>query len=239
MQRIPEPELMDEEQQARAYAAADFSEPHGRFIDLFSDAFPDFSNPAADVGANNETAADATSCFVLDLGCGPGDIAVRFARAYPDCIVHGIDGAAAMLQCGRRRLEEERGLSGRIEFFQQLLPATRLPRTNYAAVISNSLLHHLADPSTIWDTIKLAAAPGAAIFIMDLLRPQTEAEARRLVEVYMPDDPEILRRDFHKSLLAAFTLAEIESQLKAAGLNSLIFKQVSDRHLAAWGTIGQ
>ncbi len=32
MDRIPEPELMDEVEQARAYAAADFSEPHQAFV---------------------------------------------------------------------------------------------------------------------------------------------------------------------------------------------------------------
>lgn len=35
MDRAPEPELMDDAAQAMAYAEADFSEPHGRFIELY------------------------------------------------------------------------------------------------------------------------------------------------------------------------------------------------------------
>ena len=35
MERIPEPDLMSEQEQARAYAEADFSEPHENFVDLF------------------------------------------------------------------------------------------------------------------------------------------------------------------------------------------------------------
>jgi len=34
VQRVLEPELMEEEEQARAYAEADFEEPHSRFIGL-------------------------------------------------------------------------------------------------------------------------------------------------------------------------------------------------------------
>ena len=34
MQRIPEPELMDGADQARAYAEADFEAPHSMFIEL-------------------------------------------------------------------------------------------------------------------------------------------------------------------------------------------------------------
>ena len=35
MRRIPEPELMDDAEQAKAYAEADFSEPNQRFLELF------------------------------------------------------------------------------------------------------------------------------------------------------------------------------------------------------------
>ena len=34
MQRVPEPELMSDEDQAMAYANADFEEPHNHFISL-------------------------------------------------------------------------------------------------------------------------------------------------------------------------------------------------------------
>jgi len=222
MERIPEPELMDEEEQARVYAAADFSEPHDRFIELFREAFPGFG----------------ASGFVLDLGCGPGDISMRFARAYPGCTVHGIDGAQAMLKCGQDLLDEAPDLRGRIELLHCLLPAETLPRPTYDAVISNSLLHHLADPSVLWKTVVAAAATGAAVFIMDLMRPESAAEARRLTEIYMAGEPGILRRDFYNSLLAAFTPDEVRDQLEASGLGVFELRQASDRHLAVWGSLG-
>lgn len=40
MVRIPEPELMNEREQAEAYAGADFEEPHSQVMRLFDIAFP-------------------------------------------------------------------------------------------------------------------------------------------------------------------------------------------------------
>ena len=55
MKRIPEPELMDEIEQVRAYAEADFEEPNSLFVSLFKERFPGHD----------------TRGVVLDLVCGP------------------------------------------------------------------------------------------------------------------------------------------------------------------------
>src|SRR3989442_1637351 len=43
MQRTPEPELMDDREQAAAYAAADWTESHGKIPGYFRERFPDFA----------------------------------------------------------------------------------------------------------------------------------------------------------------------------------------------------
>jgi len=218
MERIPEPELMDDAAQAAAYAFADFEEPHARFIELFRETFP----------------AEAVEGTVLDLGCGPGDITIRFVHAYPECVVHGVDGAAAMLAHGRERVERE-GLLERVELIEGYLPGITLPLARYDAVISNSLLHHLRDPRVLWDTLKHYARPGALVFIMDLLRPASREQAQALVDEYAADEPDILRHDFFHSLLAAYRVEEVEAQLRAAGLDYLGVERTSDRHLLIRG----
>ncbi len=218
MERIPEPELMDDPRQARAYAGADFCEPHERFVALFAECFPGVDLAGA----------------VLDLGCGPADVSCRFALAHPRCILHGVDGAAAMLAEGRR-LVAARGLGGRVRLHHLRLPSEELPAGPFAAVISNSLLHHLADPAVLWHSIAATAAPGAPVFVMDLLRPASEAQAQALVAVHAAGEPEILRRDFHHSLRAAYRPIEVRQQLAAAGLGHFTVRAVSDRHLIAYG----
>lgn len=220
MERIPEPELMDEPEQARAYAEADFEQPHSQVIALLRERFPDaeFSGHA------------------LDLGCGPADITIRFARAFPAVHVDGIDGSEAMLAHGRAAVRAA-GLGSRIRLVHGRLPGASLPRAAYDAVISNSLLHHLHDPAVLWNTLQAAGSPGAPVFVMDLMRPPSRGQAHDLVQRYCGDEPPVLRRDFYRSLLAAFRPAEVEAQLRRAGLQSLTVEVVSDRHLAVWGRL--
>lgn len=70
---------------------------------------------------------------------------------------------------------------------------------------------------------------------MDLKRPQTLDEACALMETYVANEPEILKRDFYNSLLAAFEEREVLEQLREAKLEHLLVKVVSDRHVIIAG----
>jgi SAM-dependent methyltransferase len=220
MKRRPEPELMDSEAQTLAYAEADFDEANSLFTATFRERF-------ACLPANGRMA---------DLGCGPGDITFRMACALPGWNVTGVDAGENMLKLARERLDEE-PLTGRVSFRLAYLPDPSLPAGAWDAVISNSLLHHLPNPRVLWDSILALAAPGAAVQVMDLMRPETESDASRLVDMYAGDAPGILRDDFYNSLLAAYTVLEVSEQLHEAGLDRLRIEAASDRHWIASGTI--
>ena len=85
MPRVLEPELMSDPEQALVYAQADFEKENQGFVDRFRESFPNFSEG-----------------HVLDLGCGPGDIPVRFARAFPACRITGVDARERFFRDGRR-----------------------------------------------------------------------------------------------------------------------------------------
>jgi ubiquinone/menaquinone biosynthesis C-methylase UbiE len=217
MERIPEPDLMDDVEQAMAYAGADFSEPHEAFVTDFAKRFPAFSKGE-----------------VLDLGCGTADVIIRFANAFPESHITGIDGAQAMLDIGLSDIEQK-GLSNQIKLQNCLLPDNELSKKQFDAVISNSLLHHLSDPLIIWQTVKQCAKYGAPILTMDLLRPYAKEKAEELVHLYAADTSPILQRDFYNSLLASYTADEIQQQLETMDLDYLTVEIVSDRHLIVWG----
>jgi ubiquinone/menaquinone biosynthesis C-methylase UbiE len=126
MKRVPEPELMLDDEQARAYAQADFEEPHARFVELLKECFPTLSQTGT----------------ALDLGCGPADVTIRFARAFPCWSVDGVDGSPAMLRYGAEAVERA-GLQERISLTLARLPDGELPRKHYDLVFSNSLLHRV------------------------------------------------------------------------------------------------
>jgi 2-polyprenyl-3-methyl-5-hydroxy-6-metoxy-1,4-benzoquinol methylase len=220
MHRIPEPELMDEAEQAQAYALADFAEPNARFVRHFEDEYPELRTGS-----------------VLDLGCGPGDIVLRLAARRPGLVVHGIDGSEAMLRFASERLHATPQLGGRVQFIAGVLPGAILPLPAYDAVISNSLLHHLHDPGVFWRALRQAGAPGAAVLVMDLFRPASAAAAAAIVAQYAGGEPEVLRRDFLASLCAAFEPDEVRAQLREHGLGTLRVRTVSDRHLLVTGRL--
>src|SRR5215468_9599544 len=91
--RIPEPELMDTPDQARAYSEADFAQPHQAFVDEIARRFPELHDASRLDGRT-----------IVDLGCGPADITVRLAVAFPDCALVGVDAGPEMLRLGRDRV---------------------------------------------------------------------------------------------------------------------------------------
>ncbi len=220
MDRIPEPEVMDDPVQALAYARADFAEVNQAFVDRFCAAFPEF-----------------TAGRVVDLGCGPADIPIRLARALPAVRITAVDASAPMLDLARHAVMAA-GLAGRITPVEGRLPGLPLPDAGFDAIISNSLVHQLAEPELFWREARRLARAGAALLVVDLFRPASEAAAHAIVETYSSekDDP-LLKRDFFNSLCAAFTADEVAAQLRAAGLGHLRPQVISDRHWAVAGRL--
>lgn len=218
MERILEPQLMDDPKQAEAYARADFEEENQGFVERFKEYFPEFAQGT-----------------VLDLGCGPGDISIRFAKLYPTCQVIGIDASSPMIQLGQEAVTQARltdRITLRCERYEEVAGARIAD-----AVISNSLLHHLPNPLQFWHKIRQLVRPGAPVLVMDLLRPDSPEAAQAIVKQYAANEPDILRRDFYNSLLAAFTEDEIGSQLARMNLTRLLIDVPDDRHWVVGGII--
>jgi ubiquinone/menaquinone biosynthesis C-methylase UbiE len=219
MERVLEPEVMDGMEQSRAYAQAKFEEVDRAFVARFIDAFPTF-----------------TAGHVLDLGCGPAAISRYLCEALPNIHVTGADAAQSMIEMalqGRARA----GLEERIELVCGYFPGAVGSEQRFDAAISNSLLHHLPDPSVLWSEIARLTKPGSPVMVIDLTRPENPDGAHHIVETYSPDEPEILKIDFYNSLRAAFTVDEITRQLADAGLSHLNIQATSDRHVAVWGKL--
>ena len=220
MERIPEPELMEDLTQAAAYADADFAEGDTAFV----------ATILAYLGAYSPRR-------VVDLGCGPGNICLRLAERLSKSRLLGVDGSAAMLGHAMRRARQAGWSSERMGFQEAFLPSEALPRAAFDLVVSNSVLHHIHRPEGFWEAVKWVAAPGARVVIGDLRRPEGPEAARALVEQYSEGAPEVLREDFYNSLVAAFTVEEVRMQLQQAGLVGLEVNSVGDRYLRLAGVL--
>jgi SAM-dependent methyltransferase len=200
--RTVEPELMEDPEQVAAYTAADFTQADEAFV-AACEAW------LRDVGV-------APPRRILDLGCGPGNIALRLAVAFPEAEILGVDGSGAMIAVARQLTPA----GARVEWVTATLPDEGLPVANFDLVVSNSLLHHLHDPSVLWHAVRRQARPGAPFFVGDLRRPASQDALDRCVANALPHDvPAVLRHDFIASLHAAFTVDEVARQLAQAGLD--------------------
>lgn len=217
---------MDDADQVLAYAAADFDASDQAMVERLAELCGQDPGPQ-----------------LLDLGCGPGNIAFRLARRWPDAEVLGLDGAPRMLALARLRLAAEPALQRRLSFAEARLPLAAIPsapqpwRRPFSTLVSNSLLHHLHDPAVLWRALPALAAPGAFVYLQDLRRPASAAALEGLVATEMVGAPEVLRHDYRASLHAAFTPEEVRLQLAAAGLQSLRVAALGARYLEVWGRL--
>lgn len=232
MERILEPELMDDPHQARAYAEADFAATDQAFTDHVSALL-------------HARRATATPPRILELGCGPGNISFRLAETLPQAPLLAIDGAAAMLALAEERQGADPLRWPRLRFHLARLPVSAatlaaLPEPfapPHDLIVSNSLLHHLHDPADFWQTVRHLGAPGALVVVRDLLRPPSLEALQAKTILFDADAPPVLRLDYAHSLAAAFTPREVAAQLAAAGLDSLRVEVLDNRYLDIHGQL--
>lgn len=91
MNRVLEPELMQDLLQVQAYAEADFSESENSLIKRIEEIL------------DLESKQLGSKSLIVDLGCGPGNITERLSTRWPFSKILGIDGSEAMLAVARPR----------------------------------------------------------------------------------------------------------------------------------------
>ena len=217
MERVTEPELMDDEQQSIAYAQADFSTSNQLYVDSLVRDFPTHLRA------------------VVDIGCGPADVVIRLAKAAPQAAVTAIDGSAPMIALGRMAARAAR-VDDRLTLLHTRIPGPPPASQSFDAVLSKDLLHHLPDPRVLWNEVTRLGRPGAAVYVMDLVRPDSEETARAMVKEGAGSEHPILQHDFFQSLLAAFTMDEVRAQVATAGLD-LTVAPIGVRHMLIRGTL--
>jgi len=169
---------------------------------------------------------------VLDVGTGTARIPILIAKQRQHWQIAGIDLARAMLEIGRKNVEKA-NLKQQIHL--EGVDAKQLPYPDgqFDLVLSNSLIHHLPNPLTFLQELNRVVKPNGGILLRDLLRPPSVAIVDRLVGQIGADYSLHQKQLFRDSLLAAFTLEEIEDLIQNAGIEGVNIYRSSDRHWTA------
>jgi ubiquinone/menaquinone biosynthesis C-methylase UbiE len=134
-------------------------------------------------------AQEVTYGLALDLGTGPGYVAVEVARARPGLQMIGLDLAAPMVKKANRYAAWA-GFDGRVLWPQA--DAHRLPFADdsFDLVFSSFALHHWDDPLRILNEIARVLKPQGRYYIGDVCR-----------------EPDLLQRLFAYASIPAISLA--------------------------------
>jgi SAM-dependent methyltransferase len=235
--RILEPEAMDTPEEAREYDAMDHAAVNRVFV-------TDFLFAALAAGLNSdakeadETADDrnfapglnsADWLDALDLGTGTAQIPVELCRRSRRWRIMAIDLSIEMLNLARLNVEIA-GLRERIHLNRVDGKELPYPPAHFAAVISNSIVHHIPEPRAVLVEAVRVVRPGGVLFVRDLLRPVDDATVRHLVETYAGDATPPQRPMLDASLRAALSLDEIRELVVALGFPADTVEATSDRH---------
>lgn len=211
MERVLEPEVMDTVEEATAYDAMDHSEANQNFVNRLL-----------------ELEADG---LVLDIGTGPGTIPLLLCSHQATCRVVGVDLSTEML-----KLAEEYCMAS--EFAErvsyQLADAKGLdfPDASFDAVCSNTILHHIPDPTPFLAEAWRVLKPGGVLLIRDLYRPDSTEQVQKLVDLHAAGEEAVSRQLFYDSLCAALTPEELKNTAFEAGLADFQVVIDSDRHMS-------
>ena len=114
-----------------------------------------------------EVAASHPDGKLLEVGSGPGRLAVLLAREAPGMTLTGVDISSAMVERAARRAARA-GLSERVRFEVGDVAALPLSDEEFDGVVSTLSLHHWSDPASGLAEIYRVLKPGGEALIYDL-----------------------------------------------------------------------
>jgi ubiquinone/menaquinone biosynthesis C-methylase UbiE len=203
MPRILEPEVMESEEEAKAYDELDR---------LWGDVlFQGFAESALRMGV--------VQGRVLDVGCGPGRISVRLAKLNRRFQIDGIDLSKNMLLLAEQTAGRH-GVSENTNFTLGDAKQIPFPDGTFDMVICHNFLHQLPEPLTALHEIKRVAKNNGAILIRDVWRLPFPLMPI-LLPFYCLGYGKVLRRLTYDSYYAGMTYREFAEMAKKASLDGV------------------
>jgi ubiquinone/menaquinone biosynthesis C-methylase UbiE len=169
-----------------------FSDPESRMYARFVAPLLGrlYRGVANDVVAELAARGRSRRAAILDLGCGPGDLALELAHRLRDARIVGLDLSPSMMQIAARHATTD----GRLRFV--VGDATALPFSTGTVdvVVSTLSLHHWADPAAVFYEIARVLRPGGVALIYDIgLLSATDAELATFAADAGLDQDELVR----------------------------------------------
>lgn len=216
LERVLEPEVMDDRQESILYDQMDHQAVNQKFVD-------------------DMMAFGPVQGRILDLGTGTARIPILICEAVEDCRIMACDLAVTMLDIAKLNIAVA-GFESRIQLYHGDAKSLDCQDDECDWVISNSLIHHLPDPASAFQHALRVLRPGGRVFIRDLYRPENNHSIEALVATYAANEPPENQQLLRQSLAAALTLGEVRELVCELGFSADSVQLTSDRHWT-WAAI--
>jgi ubiquinone/menaquinone biosynthesis C-methylase UbiE len=162
---------------------------------------------------------------VLDLGSGAGaDVLISAKRVGSSGRVIGLDMTDEMLDLARRNAEEAGAEN--VEFLKGMIEEIPLPDSSVDVVISNCVLNLSSDKPRVFGEISRVLRPGGRFAVSDVISDDDMDEQTRADMA-----------EWTGCIAGALTKADFESELTAAGLEGIEFREMHRVHRSASSAI--
>jgi ubiquinone/menaquinone biosynthesis C-methylase UbiE len=143
---------------------------------------------------------------ILDVGSGPGHLAIELTGLLPDIKIVGLDMSASMIEVAKKNVAEQ-GVADRVTFRQG--DAAEIPFADFAFdfVVSSWSLHLWKDPARVFAEIYRVLKPGCEALIYDARKHPPAEEVRRWMRA---TDSMVMRFGLRHSFNEGYTAKDIE-----------------------------
>jgi ubiquinone/menaquinone biosynthesis C-methylase UbiE len=187
-----------------------------------------------------EVADRVQSGKILEIGPGPGYIAIEIAKLLPKAENVGLDVSRTMVGIATRNATEA-GVVARVSFRQGNAAQMPFPAESFDFVVSSGSLHHWKQPIRIFNEICRVLKDGGEALVGDLRRDAPKAlkeemaaqiDSRFMRWGLMHSFSEAHTRDELMGMLAQTRFSDYEVTEDGAGLSIRLKKALKQTHAA-------
>jgi ubiquinone/menaquinone biosynthesis C-methylase UbiE len=167
--------------------------------------------------------------MILDVGTRVGLIPLKMLWQNENFYAIGMDRSGMMIERARETAAAW-GLGERAFFQVGDARKMRLKTAYFDLVISDSTLHVFDDPVSVLKEMNRVLKPKGGLLIRDLQRP-SRFQMQRIIDEHAARYGTLMRQHVERALRAALTRDEVESMVRAAGLERVRIHKSDDTHL--------